>query len=93
MLRKAQDCRAPELMLVGQAGVLEALVALEALMLLLSRTLGLPVRPCSTRNCWPHRSHLQFWIRCPQYRAVLDTDRLEVDQEGSFTGTSSTQSC
>ena len=38
VLRKAQDCQAPELMLVGQAGVLEALVALEALMLLLSRT-------------------------------------------------------
>ena len=36
-----KDCQAPELMLVGQAGVLETLEALEALMLLLSRTLGL----------------------------------------------------
>ena len=41
VLRSAQDCQAPELMLVGQAGVLETLEALEALMLLLSRTLGL----------------------------------------------------
>ena len=37
----AQDCQAPELMLVGQAVPLEALEALEALALRLSSTLGL----------------------------------------------------
>ena len=41
MLSSAQDCQAPELMLVGQAVALEALEALEALALLLSSTLGL----------------------------------------------------
>ena len=41
VLNSAQDCQAPELMLVGQAVVLDALVALVALALLLSSTLGL----------------------------------------------------
>ena len=36
VLSSAQDCQAPELMLVGQAVALEALEALEALALMLS---------------------------------------------------------
>ena len=58
MLRSAQDCQAPELMLVGQAVVLEALEALEALALLLSSTLGLislalalALVPSSAQHC------------------------------------------
>ena len=40
MLNSAQNCQAPELMLVGQAVALEALEALEALALLLRSTMG-----------------------------------------------------